>query len=191
MLRNLKPLELTDLQVCKMTHLCLQIWPQYKLDNHNHWPKFGTSNQNVLYLWTYATSSNRMASSPRFSPPSILSLPISNYAGPVSPPYLQAFLTFPPMNSFSVPPLSLLGPPQNAKPIPHSFSHNTDKPLQDPHIPHWFINDSSQKTLPCVAGYAIIQGNISSLSKHTLLEAQPLPLKTTSQSLLHFPRFSH
>ena len=46
--QNLKPLLLTNLKVHKLESLCTQIWPQYKLDNQNHWPEFGTFNFNIL-----------------------------------------------------------------------------------------------------------------------------------------------
>ena len=46
--QNLKPLLLTDLKVHKLESLCTQIWPQYKLDNQNHWPEFVTFDFNIL-----------------------------------------------------------------------------------------------------------------------------------------------
>ena len=46
--QNLKPLLLIDLKVHKLESLCTQIWPQYKLDNQNHWPEFRTSDFNIL-----------------------------------------------------------------------------------------------------------------------------------------------
>ena len=46
--RNLKPLLLTDLKVHKLKSLCTQSWPQYKVDNQNHWPEFGTFDFNIL-----------------------------------------------------------------------------------------------------------------------------------------------
>ena len=45
---NLKPLFLTDLKVHKLESLCTQIWPQYKLDDQNHWPEFRTFDFNIL-----------------------------------------------------------------------------------------------------------------------------------------------
>ena len=46
--RNLKPILLTDLKVHKPESLYTQIWPQYKLDNQNHWPEFRTFDFNIL-----------------------------------------------------------------------------------------------------------------------------------------------
>ena len=46
--RNLKPLLLTNLKVHKLESLCTQIWPQYKLDNQNHWPEFRTFDFSIL-----------------------------------------------------------------------------------------------------------------------------------------------
>ena len=46
--RNLKPLPLTDLKVHKPESLCIQILPQYKLDNQNCWAEFGTFDFSIL-----------------------------------------------------------------------------------------------------------------------------------------------
>ena len=46
--QNLKPLLLIDLKVHKLESLCTQIWPQYKLDDQNHWPEFRTFDFNIL-----------------------------------------------------------------------------------------------------------------------------------------------
>ena len=37
-----------NLKVHKLKSLCTQIWPQYKLDNQNHWPEYGTFHFNIL-----------------------------------------------------------------------------------------------------------------------------------------------
>ena len=44
-LKNLKPLLL---KVSCLKRLCIQIWPQYQLDNQNHWPEFGTFDFYIL-----------------------------------------------------------------------------------------------------------------------------------------------
>ena len=46
---NFKSLSLTNLKVHKLKSLCIHIWPQYKLDNKNHWPEFGTFDFNILW----------------------------------------------------------------------------------------------------------------------------------------------
>ena len=47
-LKNLKPLSLTELKANRLKRLCIQIWPQYQLDNQNRWPEFGTYYFNIL-----------------------------------------------------------------------------------------------------------------------------------------------
>ena len=47
-LKNLKPLLLTELKANHLEQLCMQIWPQYHLDNQNHWPEFGTFDFDIL-----------------------------------------------------------------------------------------------------------------------------------------------
>ena len=43
-LKNLKALSLTELKANRLKQLCTQIWPQYQLDNQDHWPEAGTFN---------------------------------------------------------------------------------------------------------------------------------------------------
>ena len=47
-LKNLKPLSLTELKANRLKQLCTQIWPQYQLDNQDCWPEFGTFDFNIL-----------------------------------------------------------------------------------------------------------------------------------------------
>ena len=47
-LKSLKPLSLTKLKANSLKQLCIQIWPQYQLDNQNLWSEFGTFNFNIL-----------------------------------------------------------------------------------------------------------------------------------------------
>ena len=47
-LKNLKPLSLTELKANHLKQLCIQIWPQYQLDSQNHWPEFRTFDFNIL-----------------------------------------------------------------------------------------------------------------------------------------------
>ena len=47
-LKNLKPLLLTELKASCLEWLRIQIWPQYQLDNQNHWPEFGTFDLYIL-----------------------------------------------------------------------------------------------------------------------------------------------
>ena len=47
-LRNLKPLSLTELKANSLKQLCTQIRPQYQLDNQDRWPEFGTFDFNIL-----------------------------------------------------------------------------------------------------------------------------------------------
>ena len=47
-LKNLKPLLLTELKANHLKQLCIQIWPQYQLDSQDHWPEFGTFDFNIL-----------------------------------------------------------------------------------------------------------------------------------------------
>ena len=47
-LKNLNPLLLTELKANCLKQLCIQIWPQYQLDNQNLWSEFGTFDFNIL-----------------------------------------------------------------------------------------------------------------------------------------------
>ena len=47
-LKNLRPLSLTELKTNCLKQLCIQIWPQYQLGNQNHWSEFGTFDFNIL-----------------------------------------------------------------------------------------------------------------------------------------------
>ena len=47
-LKNLKPLSLTELKADSLKQLCTQIWPQYQLDNQDRWPEVGTFDFNIL-----------------------------------------------------------------------------------------------------------------------------------------------
>ena len=47
-LKNLKPLLLTELKTNRLKQLCIQIWPQYQLDNQDCWPEFRTFDFNIL-----------------------------------------------------------------------------------------------------------------------------------------------
>ena len=47
-LKNFKPLSLTELKANRLKQLCIQIWPQYRLGNQNCWPEFRTFNFNIL-----------------------------------------------------------------------------------------------------------------------------------------------
>ena len=47
-LKNLKPLALTELKANHLKQLCTQIWPQYQLDNQDRWPEAGTFDFNIL-----------------------------------------------------------------------------------------------------------------------------------------------
>ena len=47
-LKNLKPLLLTELKANHLKQLCIQIWPQYQLDSQDHWPEFCTFDFNIL-----------------------------------------------------------------------------------------------------------------------------------------------
>ena len=44
------------------------------------------------------------------------------------------------------------------------FQHLTDQPIQDPDTPHLFIDGSSQKSPPLAAEYAIIQGDLRTIT---------------------------
>ena len=85
---------------------------------------------------------------------------------------LHAFLLDPQL-SFSpcspLNPASLLPTSSTTDPLLHScsltvnltqnpFQHLTDQPILDADTTYWFIDGSSQKSPPFVAGYAIIQG---------------------------------
>ena len=47
-LKNLRPLSLTELKANHLKQLCIQIWPQYQLDNQNLWSEFGTFDFSIL-----------------------------------------------------------------------------------------------------------------------------------------------
>ena len=47
-LKNLKPLSLTELKANRLKQLWTQIWPQYQLDNQDRWPEVGTFDFNIL-----------------------------------------------------------------------------------------------------------------------------------------------
>ena len=47
-LKNLKPLSLTELKANHLKQLCTQIWPQYQLDNQDRWPEATTFDFNIL-----------------------------------------------------------------------------------------------------------------------------------------------
>ena len=47
-LKNLKPLSLTELKANRLKQLCTQIWPQYQLDNQDRWPEVSTFDFNIL-----------------------------------------------------------------------------------------------------------------------------------------------
>ena len=47
-LKNLKPLSLTELKANRLKQLCTQIWPHYQLDNQDRWPEVGTFDFNIL-----------------------------------------------------------------------------------------------------------------------------------------------
>ena len=47
-LKNLKPLSLTELRANRLKQLCTQIWPQYHLDNQDCWPEASTFDFNIL-----------------------------------------------------------------------------------------------------------------------------------------------
>ena len=47
-LKNLKPLLLTELKANRLKQLCIQIWPQYQLDSQDCWPECGTFDFNIL-----------------------------------------------------------------------------------------------------------------------------------------------
>ena len=47
-LKSLKPLLLPELKANRLQQLCIQIWPQYQLDNQDRWPEFGTFDFNIL-----------------------------------------------------------------------------------------------------------------------------------------------
>ena len=90
--RNLKPLLLTAPKVRKLESLCIQIWPQYKLGNQNHWPEFRTSDFNILSDLTNFLKWNGKG----------LEIPYAQafWALRAGPPYAR---TAPPMRSFYVP----------------------------------------------------------------------------------------
>ena len=43
-----KSLLLTELKGNRLKQLCIQIWPQYQLDNQDRWPEVGTFDFNIL-----------------------------------------------------------------------------------------------------------------------------------------------
>ena len=47
-LKNLKPLSLTELKANRLKQLCIQIWPQYQLGNQDRWPEVSTFDFNIL-----------------------------------------------------------------------------------------------------------------------------------------------
>ena len=47
-LKNLKPLSLTELKANHLKQLCTQLWPQYQLDNQDRWPEVSTFDFNIL-----------------------------------------------------------------------------------------------------------------------------------------------
>ena len=47
-LKNLKPLSLTEHKANRLKQLCTQIWPQYQLDSQDRWPEVGTFDFNIL-----------------------------------------------------------------------------------------------------------------------------------------------
>ena len=47
-LKNLKPLALTELKANRLKQPCTQIWPQYQLDNQDLWLEVGTFDFNIL-----------------------------------------------------------------------------------------------------------------------------------------------
>ena len=47
-LKNLKPLSLTELKANRLKTLCTKIQPQYQLDNQDRWPEAGTFDFNIL-----------------------------------------------------------------------------------------------------------------------------------------------
>ena len=47
-LKNLKPVSLTELKANRLKQLCTQIWPQYQLDNQDRWPEANTFDVNIL-----------------------------------------------------------------------------------------------------------------------------------------------
>ena len=47
-LKNLKPLSLTELKANSLKQLCTQIWPQYQFDNQDRWPEASTFDFNIL-----------------------------------------------------------------------------------------------------------------------------------------------
>ena len=47
-LKNLKPLSLTELKANRLKKLCAQIWPQHQLDNQDRWPEVSTFDLNIL-----------------------------------------------------------------------------------------------------------------------------------------------
>ena len=47
-LKNLKLLLLTELKANRLKQLCIQIWPQYRLDSQDRWPEFGTFDFTML-----------------------------------------------------------------------------------------------------------------------------------------------
>ena len=46
-LKNLKALSLTELKANHLKQLCTQLWPQYQLDNQDHWPEVSTCDFNI------------------------------------------------------------------------------------------------------------------------------------------------
>ena len=61
------------------------------------------------------------------------------------------------------------------------FEHITDQPMTDPTVPSWFIDGSTQKHAPFVAGYTIVQGQPDKFIPPRLIISATIPAHTPSQ----------
>ena len=96
---------MTDLKVHKLESLCTQIWPQYKLDNRNHWPEFRTFDFNILSdLTNFLIRKSKRSEAPYIqafwnlrSRPSLCKDCSIKSSSALSPPPLQKNLTLKPL----------------------------------------------------------------------------------------------
>ena len=91
-LKNLKPLSLTELKANRLKQLCTQIWPQYQLDNQDGWTDVSTFDFNILQNLTDFLKQNGKWSE----------IPYAQAFGPfgAGPPYARPA---PPTKSFYAP----------------------------------------------------------------------------------------
>ena len=88
-LKNLKPLSLTELKADSLKQLCTQIWPQYQLDNQDRWPEVSTFDFNILQNLTDFLKQNGKwwggPIYPRLLGPSEQALPMQGLLHPQGP----------------------------------------------------------------------------------------------------------